>query len=111
MRLFTRFSVFLLLSSLLLNLPLQGKDKIQEAFERLALHDYFNARDLFLKSTDKKPAIAWYGLSKISLRNNNPFFSLDSARLYILRSDSAYALLETKDRETFLTKYAIDYPA
>jgi len=109
MRVFSRhlliFSFFCLFGSV----SLHAKDKIQTAFERLAIHDYFNARDLFLRSAEKKPAPAWYGLSKISLRNNNPFFNLDSARLYILRSDSAYRLLDVGEKEATLKKYAIDY--
>jgi hypothetical protein len=108
MRLFSRFPIFLSLFIFFLSPPANGKDKIQAAFERLSVHDYFNARDLFLRSTEKKPAVAWYGLSKISLRHNNPFYSLDSARIYILRSDTAYKLLEKAERESLFKKYGID---
>ena len=82
-----RSLLLLLLFLLLAPLPSRGADPITKGLERLGVHDYFTAREHFLRSIRKHPVPAWYGLSKISQRNNNPFYSLDSARIFILRSD------------------------
>src|SRR4051812_24126512 len=71
-------------------------DKLEKGFERLKMFDYFSAKEYFEKSMDDDPAAAAYGLAKIFSINNNPFYSTDSARKYILISDSLYSLQKEK---------------
>ncbi|HRD52510.1 MAG TPA: hypothetical protein PKY96_07670, partial [Flavobacteriales bacterium] len=47
--------------------------RLQKAFAALEMHDYFLARKLFRQEAKRHPAAAWYGLSVISGRANNPF--------------------------------------
>ena len=75
---------------------------LDKAFERLKVFDYFNARELFLKSMKKEAAAAGYGLARIHSSNDNPFYNLDSARNFILLSDSAFILLKEKNKEKYL---------
>jgi hypothetical protein len=71
-------------------------DKLEKGFERLKMFDYFSAKGYFEKAMDDDPAAAAYGLAKIFSVNNNPFYSTDSARRYILISDSLYDLQKVK---------------
>jgi hypothetical protein len=85
-----------------------AKDKVTYGFERLAIHDYFNARESFLESVKKQPAPACYGISIISSIKNNPFYNLDTARVYILKAEAEYRHL-TPDEETKIKeKYNVD---
>ncbi|HRH39269.1 MAG TPA: hypothetical protein PK760_13045, partial [Flavobacteriales bacterium] len=52
--------------------------KLEKAFAAIEVHNYFLARQMLLKQVKKHPAAAWYGLSVISGRANNPFFHVDS---------------------------------
>ena len=56
---------------------------LDKAFEALRIFDYFKARELFTKQVPKHPAGAWYGLSVITGRADNPFYQLDSALTYV----------------------------
>lgn len=76
-------------------------DKLEDGFERLKIYDFFNAKEYFEKSLEKKTPGAAYGLSKIFSSDNNPFFNLDSARRYILLSDSAYKTIKTKEKKYY----------
>ncbi len=78
-------------------------DKLEKGLERLHMYDYFNAKELFEQSLPKKTAGAAYGLSVIYSSNNNPFYNLDSARHYILVSDSAFLKLEPKEKDYYRT--------
>ena len=71
-------------------------DKLEKGFERLKIYDYFQAKKDFEETLQKKTAGGAYGLSIIYSLNNNPFFNLDSARFYILMSDSAFHKLNEK---------------
>jgi len=71
---------------------------LEKAFERLEVFDYFNARELFIKSMKKDPVAAGFGLAKIHSSGNNPFYNLDSAKSYILVSDSVFPLLKEKQQ-------------
>src|SRR5438105_4777309 len=84
-----------------------AKDKIQKGFERLAVYDYFKAREYFFECIKKQPVPAYYGLSIICCRNDNPFFNLDSARIYILISDSLFNYLGEKKVAELKKKYNI----
>jgi hypothetical protein len=79
------FILFLFLSA-----HVARADKLEKAFERLKIYDYFLAKKYFEQSLKNKTAGAAYGLSVIYSRNDNPFYHLDSARVYILLSDSSF---------------------
>ncbi len=87
---------------------LAAKDKITYGFERLAIHDYFNARGSFFDAIKKQPVPAYYGLSIICTRNNNPFYNLDSARIYILTADTIRSHLTTDEESKIETRYQIN---
>ncbi len=84
--------------------------KLEKAFAALEAHDYFKAKELFGKQTKKQPAAAWYGLSVITGRADNPFYQLDSSHVAILRSAAAYRLLDGRDRDK-LVKLGVDSAA
>ncbi|MCC7502901.1 MAG: WG repeat-containing protein [Flavobacteriales bacterium] len=90
----------LLQGSLVLSLlPLSvSAGKLEKAFAALSEHNYFLARDLFQKEVRKHPAAAWYGLSVIHGRDNNPFYQLDSAYAFIQRADVAFSMAPDKER-------------
>lgn len=73
-------------------------DRLRQGFEALEIHDYFKARKLFLQQARRHPAAAWYGLSVIAGRGNNPFHDEDSCYAYILRSDAAFTMAPDKER-------------
>lgn len=83
-----------------LSVPLMA-GRLKKAFEALGMHDYFKARELFRKEVNKNPAAAWYGLSVIVGRTDNPFYQLDSAFVFIQRADAAYASLADKKRAAY----------
>ncbi|MBK7112181.1 MAG: WG repeat-containing protein [Flavobacteriales bacterium] len=89
-----------LLAACLLPSILAHAGKLEKAFKALEVHDYFKARSLFQKEVKKHPAAAWYGLSVISGRPDNPFFDLDSAYLFILKADLAFTGTPDKERMT-----------
>jgi hypothetical protein len=97
----SKVNTLLLLSFFIAN-PIVA-DKLEKGFERLKVHDYFNAKEYFEKSLDDETAGAAYGLALIFAKNNNAFFSFDSAHKYILLADSAINF--TKARK--LDDYAI----
>lgn len=72
--------------------------RLERAFAALAVHDYFKAKELFEKQTRKHPAAAWYGLSVIRGRADNPFYQLDSSHAAIQRSMAAFNGLTERDR-------------
>ena len=71
-------TIFFLLISL--NVIAGGLEK---GFEALEIHDYFKAKSLFEKSMKSQACGSSYGLSLIYAKNNNPFYSLDSALKYV----------------------------
>src|SRR5438128_1244303 len=94
MRIKNRLVIFLLI---LISSAAQA-DKLKKGFQRLWVYDYFNAKKYFEDALKRKPAGAAYGLSIIFSTNNNPFYNLDSAREYILLSDTSFSLLKEKDQ-------------
>lgn len=81
--------------------------KLEKAFEALKVYNYFLARELFQGQVKKHPAAAWYGLSVITGRQDNPFFQLDSSYRYVLRSEAAFAAAPEKER-TSIAKLGVD---
>lgn len=86
------------------------KSKLHKAFDALQVHDYFKARKLFLQQVKRHPAAAWYGLSSISGRANNPFYDEDSCQAYIMRADAAFSLAPDKERAR-IAKVGVDHAA
>ncbi len=80
---------------------------LQKAFAALEVHDYFLARKLFQKQIRKHPAAAWFGLSTISGRANNPFFHVDSCYAFITRADAAFTAAPDKER-AYIGKMGVD---
>ncbi|HEX2617900.1 MAG TPA: hypothetical protein VHL57_10180, partial [Flavobacteriales bacterium] len=56
----------------LLALTATRAGKLEKAFEALKIYNYFLARELFQGQVEKHPAAAWYGLSVITGRQDNP---------------------------------------
>lgn len=84
--------------------------RLERAFAALEMYNYFEARNLFEKETRKHPAAAWYGLSVITGRADNPFFQIDSSHAAIERAAAAYGMLDGKDRDR-LAKLGVDSAA
>ena len=68
--------------------------KIEKANESLMSFNYFEARNLFLKTVDDYPAISNFGLSVIYYRSDNPFHNTDSAYNRVQASLDAYEKAE-----------------
>lgn len=82
--------------------------KIDKAFEKLSIYNYFEAKVLFEKSLKKKPVPANYGLAIIYSRNDNPFYNIDSAYVSINRSEQLFGAQKEKVKEK-LIKYGCTY--
>ncbi len=65
-------------------------NKISEAYEALAIFDYFKAKQLFYKAYQKFPNESSFGLATIFYRNDNPFSNIDSAAKYIAISHARF---------------------
>lgn len=76
--------------------------KIDRAFDALSRYDYYGAKELFKKVESKEPVASPYGQSLIYGRNDNPFFNLDSAYIYILKAEVSFVNLEISDKEDLL---------
>ena len=77
-------------------------DKLEKGFEKLKVFDYFAAKEYFEKTLEDETAAAAYGLSAIYSSDKNPFYNPDSARKFILISDSAYKTLKEKIKKNYL---------
>ena len=76
-------------------------DKLEKGFEKLKTFDYFAAKEYFEKTLEDEPAAAAYGLSIIYSIEKNPFYNPDSARKYILFSDSVFKKLKEKTKNNY----------
>lgn len=82
--------------------------KLTRAFDALEVYNYFEAKRLFEKSVKKHPVPAYYGLSIIYARRDNPFSNLDSAHAMINRSYSLYPDVKDKLKEKYDKKIQLD---
>ncbi len=84
--------------------------KIEKAFKKLEIYNYFEAKVLLEKSLKKKVVPASYGLAIIYYRTDNPFHNLDSAYAAILRAER---LFDTQKEKSKLknAKLGCTYPA
>src|SRR4051812_5780940 len=87
-------------------------DRLEKGFERLRVYDYFAAKEYFEKTLEGDPAAAAFGLSAIYSTEKNPFYNTDSARKYILISDSSYGTLKDREKKEYaeygVTPFSID---
>jgi len=72
--------------------------KIEKGFQSLDIYNYFDAKRLFEKALKRDNVAASYGLSIIYLRNDNPFYNLDSAHSCILRATTNYSSVKPKKK-------------
>lgn len=98
-----KFGTFLLFICFIMNASNSFGGKIDKGFEKLAIYDYFAAKKYFTKSLKKKTSPAAFGLATIYSRNDNPFYSLDSAYKYVNQANDFYPEL----KEAFVIKYAV----
>jgi len=73
--------------------------RIKKGYEALNVHDYFTAKNSFLKGLKYDPSAAAFGLATIYSRNDNPFYQLDSAYRYILLADSTFEVAKDRKKE------------
>ncbi|MFT6027478.1 MAG: hypothetical protein ACI8P5_001741, partial [Bacteroidia bacterium] len=70
---------------------------IDKAFEALEMKDYFKARELFQKVVRRDRLAGNYGLCLVHITKQNPFYDLDTAKIFALRTESFWKL--ASDRE------------
>ncbi len=84
--------------------------KISRAYKALAIYDYFKARNLFQKAIKHKHNMltASYGISTISSHNDNHFYNIDTAYVYVLKAQKAYRASSPKQKISWKKDYKID---
>ena len=105
---FLRLSLVILLLLSLSSIAHAGK--VERAFEALSIYNYFKAKELFEKKWEKNKTAASFGLSIIYGRNDNPFYNLDSAHLFITLAASNFTTLEEKRKQKIKT-FGVDSTA
>ena len=70
--------------------------KIEKAFQKLSIYNYFEAKVLFEKTLKKQPVPSNYGLAIIYSRTDNPFHNLDSAYMHISRAEENFEIQKEK---------------
>ena len=80
---------------------------IEKAFEALEMKDYFKARELFQKVVRKDRLVGNYGLCLVHITKQNPFYDLDTAKIFALRTESFWKLASEKERRK-LSEYGIN---
>ncbi|MFT5860094.1 MAG: hypothetical protein ACI865_002202 [Flavobacteriaceae bacterium] len=78
--------------------PIAHAGKIKKGFQALEMHDYFTAKKKFSGGLKYNTSPAAYGLALIYATDNNPFYSKDSAYLYLELSEKTYATSKQKRR-------------
>lgn len=84
--------------------------KIKKAYKALAIYDYFKARHLFQKAIKHKKNLltASYGLSTITSRNDNHFYNVDTAYVYVLKAQKAFSSSTKNQKISWKKNYNID---
>lgn len=83
---------------------------VSRSYKELKEYNYFSAREHFYKQKKKKnkvPAAA-LGLAIIYMRNDNPFFQIDSAYHYATLADSIYVAISPKRKEKLRKQLSVD---
>jgi hypothetical protein len=83
--------------------------KIERAFQKLSIYNYFEAKVLFEKTLKKKPVPSNYGLAIIYFRNDNPFHNLDSAYVFVNRAEALFEIQKEKEKQK-MAAYGCTYP-
>lgn len=100
-------NTFSLLLVLFLSVNLNAKDLLKSAYYDLSIYNYFGAKEKFEKAVKKHPVAASFGLSEIYKNDRNPFFNLDSARVFALRSQDSWPISKEKERLK-IADYGVD---
>lgn len=105
-----KFKSYISAGTLLFVLVLLGlsvnASKIESGFEALKIHDYFKSKKIFESALKSKPdPYSAYGLSIIYYKNDNPWFSLDSAAKY---AHLSFALYRVKPKSKTLAGFVVD---
>lgn len=84
--------------------------QIRNGYDALEDHNYFKARELFLKTIGSRPVVSSYGLADILQRGNNPFYDLDSA--YTLSGHALNRITEAGGSEKkLMAEFGVDSTA
>ena len=81
--------------------------RVKKGFVALEMHDYFKAKSAFTKGMKYNPEICAFGLATVYSRDNNVFYSKDSAYLYIRLAKATFYNAKASKRERW-TKYGWD---
>jgi hypothetical protein len=98
-----KIRTYILCISFILSTFISFGGKIEKGFYRLKIYDYFSAKNYFEKSLKRKTSPAAFGLATIYSRNDNPFYSLDSAYVYIQKAEVTFP----KMKEAWLVQYSV----
>ncbi|MBK9283127.1 MAG: WG repeat-containing protein [Sphingobacteriaceae bacterium] len=79
--------------------------QIEKGYEALSIYDYFKAKKIFYSLIKKKNSSAYYGLSLIYFRKDNPFHQLDSALKYAVAGAN---LLRNENKEYQFQNFQIN---
>ena len=104
MKALKKYFLLVFFSSLVINV---SAGKLDQAFEALKIHNYFEAKRLFEKTLKSEPTGGSYGLSLIFVNAKNPFYHLDSALKYIEMAETAFPAEKEKSRLK-LNEFGID---
>lgn len=80
---------------------------VKKGFAALEVHDYFKAKKAFTTGLKYNPEICAFGLASVYSRNNNVFYSKDSALLYIRLAKTKLYDAKASKRKRF-AKYGWD---
>ncbi|PHR28233.1 MAG: hypothetical protein COA38_12350 [Fluviicola sp.] len=81
--------------------------KVKKGFVALEMHDYFKAKKAFSKGMKYNPEVCSFGLANLYSRDNNVFYSKDSAYRYIRLAKTTFYDAKASKRERF-AKYGWD---
>lgn len=74
---------------------------VKKGFAALEVHDYFKAKKAFTKGMKYNPEVSAFGLASLYSRDNNVFYSRDSAFLYVNLAKSTYYDAKVSKRKRF----------
>lgn len=75
---------------------------VKKGFEALQVHDYFKAKESFTKGMKYSPQVSAFGLASLYTRDNNVFFSRDSAYKYIHIAKSTFGQVKASKRKKYV---------
>lgn len=81
--------------------------RVKKGFVALEMHDYFKAKKAFTKGMKYNPEICSFGLANVFSRDNNAFYSKDSAYRYIRMAKTIFYDAKAGKRKRW-TKFGWD---